>query len=124
MHRWLVGPTDSKDAGNTESRGWAHGKAKAGGLPPQSGAAQWQLVDHATKPWREATLQVLVLSAEEIAAERAAAAAAEAAAEADEKARQARVQAARQAAAAKLEQDTRLREASGNIFTAVSDEAI
>ena len=53
---WWVGPTASKDARKTESTGWAHTVASAGGLPPPAGAGQWQLYEGSD--WVPQTVQV------------------------------------------------------------------
>ena len=42
---WMVGPTADKDARKTESGGWAHSVASAGGMPPPAGAGRWVVFD-------------------------------------------------------------------------------
>ena len=62
MHgRWVVGDTANKDARKTESAGWAHSVASAGGMPPPAGAGRWKVYD-GTK-WVEQTVEVELVSA-------------------------------------------------------------
>ena len=63
--KWTVGTTASKDARKTESGGWAHSVASAGGMLPLAGAGRW-MVDLGTfgnANWAEQTVQVDVISA-------------------------------------------------------------
>eukprot|EP01051_Picozoa_sp_SAG22_P014665 SAG22_NODE_1813_length_3512_cov_103.505703_1_plen_792_part_10 len=59
---WYVGSTAEKDARKTESGGWAHPVAAAGGLPPVAGAVKWK-VAHGNGNWVEQTVRVEVLDA-------------------------------------------------------------
>eukprot|EP01050_Picozoa_sp_SAG11_P007701 SAG11_NODE_651_length_7926_cov_2.465057_1_plen_2511_part_00 len=61
---WTVGPTTSKDARKTESAGWAHAVAPAGGRPPAAGAIKWKLFDGSSKTWGVQTVRVEVLDVE------------------------------------------------------------
>eukprot|EP01050_Picozoa_sp_SAG11_P035781 SAG11_NODE_13292_length_661_cov_1.393238_1_plen_125_part_00 len=60
---WMVGPTTSKDARKTESAGWAHAVAPAGGRPPAAGAIKWKLFDGSSEAWGVQTVRVEILDA-------------------------------------------------------------
>ena len=59
---WMVGSTAGKDNRKTESAGWAHSVASAGGMPPPAGSGRWQVVDGNGK-WVEQTVEVELVSA-------------------------------------------------------------
>ena len=61
---WTVGNTANKDARATDSNGWAYAALPAGGMPPHSGAVQWQVADG--EDWFEQTWTVEVLSAAQV----------------------------------------------------------
>ena len=54
---WCVSTTAKKDARKTESAGWAHSMAPAGGMPPPAAASRWK-VARAGGMWVEQTLQI------------------------------------------------------------------
>ena len=59
---WWVGGTANKDKRKTNSHGFAHSVAPAGGMPPPAGAGRWK-VTHGKGNWIEQTVEVELVSA-------------------------------------------------------------